>query len=85
MVSFFSQTQVIVNTTPSNSDPHFKCEVCLRVLDDEKSFEEHCNKHKGVSPLQCVECDKIFMFKCNLLKHVISHVSQWSLHGKNVI
>lgn len=80
MVSTFSQTQMIVNTTPSNLKSYFKCETCLQICADEKSLVEHCKKHKDVSPWQCVECDMIFTQKTSLLKHVMCHVSESSLH-----
>lgn len=51
-----------------------KCGICKVVYQTESALEEHCQLHRGLSSLECVECHQKFSQRGNLVTHMLKHV-----------
>lgn len=36
----------------------FKCKICNKKFFMEEAYKVHCNKHQGIKPYKCQQCDK---------------------------
>ena len=59
------------------ADPHqFQCGDCGKILSCQSHLDIHSRSHTGVRPYVCPYCHKGFTVKCNMERHMVTHLRQ---------
>lgn len=76
---FFLFPQRHVRTHYKVKEREFRCSKCRAKYKNQAELDAHIEKHKNMTtnnPLQCVECDKIFSTRTNLIRHIPIHTGE---------
>ena len=49
------------------------CKVCNKAYVSEKNLQDHMNKHRGIKPYECSQCDAKFGIKTMWQRHMKNH------------
>ena len=55
-----------------DSEKYFPCQICDKILSSKISLKYHNMVHTGMKTEKCIECDKTFIRKYDLQKHIES-------------